>query len=99
MRANCSLYYCGCLEWVLIRIAQEESTSAAVDNTKGLFDPKSSLFLNAVIISSVLLVVFSILGLLFEYCYLKPKKIMLLAARSESSTLIIFISLFTQSSR
>ncbi|XP_065070746.1 uncharacterized protein LOC135695552 [Rhopilema esculentum] len=61
---------------------EEESTSAAVDNTKGLFDPKSSLFLNAVIISSVLLVVFSILGLLFEYCYLKPKKIMLLAARN-----------------
>jgi len=59
-----------------------EGKSAAVENASGLFDAKSPLFLQAVIISCVLLVVLSILGLLFEYCYLKPKKIMLLAARN-----------------
>eukprot|EP00794_Sanderia_malayensis_P018225 gene18225-20043_t len=61
---------------------QVSSTSAAESNAANLFNGTSPLFVNAVISSLTMLAIFSILGLLFEYCYLKPKKLMLQAARN-----------------
>ena len=62
-----------------------------MDNAAGLFDAKSDLFVLAISVSCGLLVAFSILGLLFEYCYLKPKKIMLIVARSKNLSLMLLL--------
>ena len=62
---------------------KEPLQSAAEEASSDLFNPKSKLFVNSVVVTCILLVVFSIAGIGFQVLYLDPRNRMIEAAKSK----------------
>ena len=68
---------------------QEPSQSAAEEASSDLFNPKSKIFVNSVVASCIMLLVFSIAGIAFQVCYLDPRNRMIEAAKSKLAYLFV----------
>eukprot|EP00111_Clytia_hemisphaerica_P024317 TCONS_00071725-protein len=60
----------------------EPEQSAAEEASSDLFNPSSKIFVNSVLVSCILLVIFSLFGIGFQYLYLDPRNRMIEAAKN-----------------
>ena len=70
---------------VFVFFLQALSSSNAIQNTEQLISEENELFKEAVKITSITLGVLVVCGLLFEYCFLRPRHRMIESAKRKFS--------------